>query len=201
MGFRNQFQNGGITDMTGQRLYGILCFFSNENMMQSCVYTLVRVTAELSATTPQVLGDVFGFFRGGIGEKEQEDSKKCNHDKDPKESKNNGDYFCGWCASGLRDEVKSIQWIEKGNESDGGKYRESVGEALRDIKGDKGTGGAIPYLSANTTPSNLSTLTDSNHYVSPLTGELYTAVNIIKYYLYYRKHPAIIDGPTLGSPI
>ncbi|EDO06374.1 variant erythrocyte surface antigen-1 alpha subunit [Babesia bovis T2Bo] len=109
MGFRNQFQKGGISDCTGKRLYGILYFFSNENMMQSCVYTLVRVTAELSATTPQVLGDVFGFFRGGVGngvngQGEQKD-KKCDHGQD--------NYFCGWCASGLRDVVKKIEWIPK----------------------------------------------------------------------------------------
>nr|BAN66117.1 variant erythrocyte surface antigen-1, alpha subunit [Babesia bovis] len=142
MGFRNQFQEG-ITH-TGQRLYGILYFFSNENMMQSCVYTLVRVTAELSATTPQVLGDVFGFFRGGVGNKETgetksgQKSKECTHSGDPSK-KGNDDYFCGWCASGLRDVVKDIEWIPKGKDS----YRETVGRALIDIKGDKDTTGSL----------------------------------------------------------
>ncbi|EDO06927.1 variant erythrocyte surface antigen-1 alpha subunit [Babesia bovis T2Bo] len=126
MGFRGQFHKGSSSDMTGQRLYGILYFFSNENMMQSCVYTLVRVTAALSATTPQVLGDVFGFFRGGVGNKEQGKNKKdrdatCKHDKDPSQ-KGDDDYFCGWCASGLRDEVQKIGWIPKGDDSNGGKY-------------------------------------------------------------------------------
>nr|BAN65976.1 variant erythrocyte surface antigen- alpha subunit [Babesia bovis] len=178
MGFRNQFQEG-ITH-TGQRLYGILYFFSNENMMQSCVYTLVRVTAALSATTPQVLGDVFGFFRGGVGNKDSgktknEESKACDHIKDPS-TKRDGDYFCGWCASGLRDEVKKIEWIPFDTKP-GGHYRETVGKALIAIKGDKDASGASPYSDATTTPSNLSTLTDGNHYVSPLTGELYTAVS------------------------
>nr|BAN65647.1 variant erythrocyte surface antigen- alpha subunit [Babesia bovis] len=170
MGFRNQFQEG-ITH-TGQRLYGILYFFSNENMMQSCVYTLVRVTAALSATTPQVLGDVFGFFRGGVGNKESgknkngQDGITCQHQGDPS-TKGDGDYFCGWCASGLRDEVKKIEWIPFDTKP-GGHYRETVGKALIQIKGEKNS------LKAST---NLSTLTDGNHYVSPLTGELYTAVS------------------------
>ncbi|EDO05599.1 variant erythrocyte surface antigen-1 alpha subunit [Babesia bovis T2Bo] len=172
MGFRNNFQDG-VTH-TGKRLYGILYFFSNENMMQSCVYTLVRVTAELSATTPQVLGDVFGFFRGGVGEKESgktkkgQDDTKCQHQGDPSQ-KGDNDYFCGWCASGLRDEVKKIEWIPK-KDGDGGQYRGTVGQALINIKGEKDS-------SATPTNTSLSTLTDSNHYVSPLTGELYTAVS------------------------
>ncbi|EDO05466.2 variant erythrocyte surface antigen-1 alpha subunit [Babesia bovis T2Bo] len=181
MGFRNQFQKGGITDMTGQRLYGILYFFSNENMMQSCVYTLVRVTAELSATTPQVLGDVFGFFRGGVGEKERGMTKKsgekaCDHDRDPSK-KGDEDYFCGWCASGLRDEVKGIQWIPK-KDHDGGQYRSTVGQALIEIKGDKGTVNTVPLSdSQSTTNTSLSRLTENCQYLSPLTGELYTAVS------------------------
>ncbi|EDO05102.1 variant erythrocyte surface antigen-1 alpha subunit [Babesia bovis T2Bo] len=178
MGFRDHFQQG-ITH-TGQRLYGILYFFSNENMMQSCVYTLVRVTAALSATTPQVLGDVFGFFRGGVGNKDRgktpngSDGTACNHDGNPSGSydENKDKYFCGWCASGLREEVKKIEWVFNGTEA-GGQYMGSVGKALRDIKGDKGDSGASQQLS----PSALSTLTDGNHYVSPLTGELYTAVS------------------------
>ncbi|EDO06182.1 variant erythrocyte surface antigen-1 alpha subunit [Babesia bovis T2Bo] len=176
MGFRGQFHSG-IRDCTGKRLYGLLYFFSNENMMQSCVYTLVRVTAELSATTPQVLGDVFGFFRGGVGNKEQGEGEKkgqtCSHDKDP--SKEKDIYFCGWCASGLRDEVRKIEWIPFDGKP-GGQYMDKVGKALIQIKGDKGTG-TTAYSSAGTTTSALSTLTDSNHYVSPLTGELYTAVS------------------------
>ncbi|EDO07146.2 variant erythrocyte surface antigen-1 alpha subunit [Babesia bovis T2Bo] len=169
MGFRGQFQQG-ITQ-TGQRLYGILYFFSNENMMQSCVYTLVRVTAELSATTPQVLGDVFGFFRGGVGNKEEGETKSgqkktCEHIKDPS-NKGEDKYFCGWCASGLRDEVKKIEWIPKTGEAP---YQDKVGKALIGIKGEKDS-------SATPTNTSLSTLTDSNHYVSPLTGELYTAVS------------------------
>ncbi|EDO06183.1 variant erythrocyte surface antigen-1 alpha subunit [Babesia bovis T2Bo] len=178
MGFRNQFHKGSTSDSTGARLYGILYFFSNENMMQSCVYTLVRVTAALSATTPQVLGDVFGFFRGGVGNPEEDKEKRkgtCNHDQDPRTSTDNNKYFCGWCASGLRDEVKKIGWIPK-KEEDGGKYRGTVGQALINIKGDKDTG-ASAYSDATATTNNLSTLTDGNHYVSPLTGELYTAVS------------------------
>ncbi|EDO08329.1 variant erythrocyte surface antigen-1 alpha subunit [Babesia bovis T2Bo] len=178
MGFRNSFYKGSTTDCTGQRLYGILYFFSNENMMQSCVYTLVRVTAALSATTPQVLGDVFGFFRGGVGEKESGMNKngregiKCNHTGDPSK-KGDDDYVCGWCASGLRDEVKQIEWIQTVM---GGKdYRETVGNALIEIKGDKGTVSA--YSSNGTSPSALSTLTKDSEYLSPLTGELYTAVS------------------------
>eukprot|EP00371_Babesia_bovis_P003253 XP_001611900.1 variant erythrocyte surface antigen-1, alpha subunit [Babesia bovis T2Bo] len=184
MGFRGQFYSGSISDMTGQRLYGILYFFSNENMMQSCVYTLVRVTAALSATTPQVLGDVFGFFRGGVGEKEkgkppkgeQDKDVPCEHNGNPSGSyeENKEKYFCGWCASGLREEVKKIDWIPKTGDAP---YRDKVGAALIGIKGDKGTGSAVPYSSAGATTSNLSTLTDGNHYVSPLTGELYTAVS------------------------
>ncbi|EDO06367.1 variant erythrocyte surface antigen-1 alpha subunit [Babesia bovis T2Bo] len=180
MGFRGQFHKGGTSDMTGSRLYGILYFFSNENMMQSCVYTLVRVTAALSATTPQVLGDVFGFFRGGIGEKESgktkngETNKACEHNKDPSK-KGDEDYFCGWCASGLRDEVKKIEWIPKGGDSDkGGKYRGSVGQALIQIKGDKDSAQQPPPQSNNT---SLSRLTQNCQYLSPLTGELYTAVS------------------------
>ncbi|EDO06731.1 variant erythrocyte surface antigen-1 alpha subunit [Babesia bovis T2Bo] len=130
MGFRGQFYSGSTSDMTGQRLYGILYFFSNENMMQSCVYTLVRVTAALSATTPQVLGDVFGFFRGGVGNKEEgmikSQKKTCDHSKNIGDPKHKNDYFCGWCASGLRDEVKGIQWVPKGSDSDGGNYMVTV---------------------------------------------------------------------------
>ncbi|EDO05473.1 variant erythrocyte surface antigen-1 alpha subunit [Babesia bovis T2Bo] len=177
MGFRGHF-HGGIRDCTGQRLYGLLYFFSNENMMQSCVYTLVRVTAALSATTPQVLGDVFGFFRGGIGEKESgktkngQTNKACEHTKDPS-TKGADDYFCGWCASGLRDEVKKIEWIPKGDDSvKGGKYRGSVGTALIEIKGDKGSVSA-----PQSTNTSLSRLTKNCQYLSPLTGELYTAVS------------------------
>ncbi|EDO07638.1 variant erythrocyte surface antigen-1 alpha subunit [Babesia bovis T2Bo] len=179
MGFRGQFQKGSITDMTGQRLYGILYFFSNGDMMQSCVYTLVRVTAALSATTPQVLGDVFGFFRGGIGEKESgktqkgQDNTPCNHDEDPSKSENKDKYFCGWCASGLRDVVKQIEWIPN---SDKAPYRETVGTALVDIKGDKGEIVALKGSTQNNTTS-LSTLTKDSEYLSPLTGELYTAVS------------------------
>ncbi|KAG6440227.1 variant erythrocyte surface antigen-1 alpha subunit [Babesia bovis T2Bo] len=180
MGFRGQFHKGGTSDMTGSRLYGILYFFSNENMMQSCVYTLVRVTAALSATTPQVLGDVFGFFRGGIGEKESgktkngETNKACEHNKDPSK-KGDEDYFCGWCASGLRDVVKQIEWIPKGGDSDkGGKYRGSVGQALIQIKGDKDSAQQPAPQSNNT---SLSRLTQNCQYLSPLTGELYTAVS------------------------
>ncbi|EDO06369.1 variant erythrocyte surface antigen-1 alpha subunit [Babesia bovis T2Bo] len=176
MGFRNSFYSGSTGDMTGSRLYGILYFFSNGDMMQSCVYTLVRVTAALSATTPQVLGDVFGFFRGGVGEKESGKNKKnlvvpCDHNKDPSK-KGDDDYFCGWCASGLRDVVKEIEWIEKGNESDGGKYRGNVGEALIQIKGEKDANTAL-----KSSTSNLSRLTKNCQYLSPLTGELYTAVS------------------------
>eukprot|EP00371_Babesia_bovis_P000886 XP_001609533.1 variant erythrocyte surface antigen-1, alpha subunit [Babesia bovis T2Bo] len=179
MGFRGQFYSGSTSDSTGARLYGILYFFSNENMMQSCVYTLVRVTAALSATTPQVLGDVFGFFRGGIGEKERGKNKKnlvvpCDHTKDPSK-KGDDDYFCGWCASGLRDEVKKIEWIPK-EDNDGGKYRGSVGEALINIKGDKGDSVALKS-SAATANTSLSRLTKNCQYLSPLTGELYTAVS------------------------
>ncbi|EDO06997.1 variant erythrocyte surface antigen-1 alpha subunit [Babesia bovis T2Bo] len=180
MGFRNQFYSGSTSDCTGQRLYGILYFFSNENMMQSCVYTLVRVTAELSATTPQVLGDVFGFFRGGVGNKEEAEDKskgKCDHISNPGEKGNDKKYFCGWCASGLRDEVQGIQWIPKVDDDKGGKYRQSVGQALIEIKGDKGSVGAVAYANPTTTPNNLSTLTEQPQYVSPLTGELYTAVS------------------------
>ncbi|EDO05997.1 variant erythrocyte surface antigen-1 alpha subunit [Babesia bovis T2Bo] len=180
MGFRGQFQKDGIRDCTGKRLYGILYFFSNENMMQSCVYTLVRVTAALSATTPQVLGDVFGFFRGGIGnpveDKEKKTNNKCEHTEDPKTSTSNDKYFCGWCASGLRDEVKKIEWIYNGSEN-GGEYMKTVGKALRDIKGDKDTSSAVALSTAPTTPSNLSALTKNSEYLSPLTGELYTAVS------------------------
>ncbi|EDO05097.1 variant erythrocyte surface antigen-1 alpha subunit [Babesia bovis T2Bo] len=180
MGFRGQFYSGSISDCTGKRLYGLLYFFSNGDMMQSCVYTLVRVTAALSATTPQVLGDVFGFFRGGVGEKEKGMNKSgreatCAHSKDPSK-KEDEDYFCGWCASGLREEVKKIEWIPK-KDDDGGKYRGSVGEALIKIKGDKDTGSPAPLSTAPTTPSNLSTLTKDSEYLSPLTGELYTAVS------------------------
>ncbi|EDO08168.1 variant erythrocyte surface antigen-1 alpha subunit [Babesia bovis T2Bo] len=173
MGFRNNFQDG-VTN-TGHRLYGLLYFFSNENMMQSCVYALVRVTAALSATTPQVLGDVFGFFRGGVGEKEQgmikDQNKKCDHSK-PVAEKRDEDYFCGWCASGLRDVVKEIEWIPKGDGTDGGKYRETVGKALINIKGDKDTSGT-----KQTGTTSLSRLTENCQYLSPLTGELYTAVS------------------------
>ncbi|EDO05465.1 variant erythrocyte surface antigen-1 alpha subunit [Babesia bovis T2Bo] len=178
MGFRNNFHKGSTSDSTGARLYGILYFFSNENMMQSCVYTLVRVTAALSATTPQVLGDVFGFFRGGIGEKESgktkngQTNKACEHTKDPS-TKGADDYFCGWCASGLREEVKKIEWIPKGDDSvKGGKYRGSVGTALIEIKGDKGS---VSAPQSNNT--SLSRLTKNCQYLSPLTGELYTAVS------------------------
>ncbi|EDO07797.2 variant erythrocyte surface antigen-1 alpha subunit [Babesia bovis T2Bo] len=180
MGFRNNFQDG--VTQTGQRLYGILYFFSNGDMMQSCVYTLVRVTAALSATTPQVLGDVFGFFRGGVGEKEKgktqkgQDNTPCKHEGNPSDTseENRTKYFCGWCASGLRDEVKKIEWIQKAL---GGKdYRTSVGTALIDIKGDKDTT-AAPLSSDSTTTNNLSTLTKNCQYLSPLTGELYTAVS------------------------
>ncbi|EDO06188.2 variant erythrocyte surface antigen-1 alpha subunit [Babesia bovis T2Bo] len=172
MGFRNCFYSGSTSDCTGQRLYGILCFFSNENMMESCAYTLVRVTAELSATTPQVLGDVFGFFKGGVGNPENkvgDKGKSCDHSKELSQ-KTNRDYFCGWCASGLRDEVKNIQWIHNGTEK-GGHYMGKVGAALIGIKGDKDTNGATP----NTT--SLSTLTEHSQFISPLTGELYTAVS------------------------
>ncbi|EDO05972.1 variant erythrocyte surface antigen-1 alpha subunit [Babesia bovis T2Bo] len=179
MGFRNQFYSG-IRDCTGKRLYGILYFFSNENMMQSCVYTLVRVTAALSATTPQVLGDVFGFFRGGVGEKEQgknkngQDDTPCKHEGDPSQKKDE-EYFCGWCASGLRDEVKKIEWVQSAL---GGKdYRTSVGKALIDIKGDKGSVSAPLSNPTTTTTTSLSTLTKDSEYLSPLTGELYTAVS------------------------
>ncbi|KAG6440211.1 variant erythrocyte surface antigen-1 alpha subunit [Babesia bovis T2Bo] len=176
MGFRGQFLKGGISDCTGKRLYGILYFFSNGDMMQSCVYTLVRVTAALSATTPQVLGDVFGFFRGGVGNPEQQEGQqkgtnanKCDHSKKLSDKKTD-DYFCGWCASGLRDEVQKIEWIPF-DSTPGGQYLSTVGKALRDIKGDKGSSGK------QTGTTSLSALTDSNHYVSPLTGELYTAVS------------------------
>ncbi|KAG6440197.1 variant erythrocyte surface antigen-1 alpha subunit [Babesia bovis T2Bo] len=176
MGFRNQFYSGSTTDSTGKRLYGILYFFSNENMMQSCVYTLVRVTAALSATTPQVLGDVFGFFRGGIGEKEQGKNKNdrevpCGHTKDPS-TKGENDYYCGWCASGLREEVKKIEWIPKGSDA-GGQYMKTVGDALINIKGEKDATSDSPQ-SNNT---SLSRLTKNCQYLSPLTGELYTAVS------------------------
>ncbi|EDO08333.1 variant erythrocyte surface antigen-1 alpha subunit [Babesia bovis T2Bo] len=177
MGFRGQFQKG-VTN-TGQRLYGILYFFSNENMMQSCVYTLVRVTAALSATTPQVLGDVFGFFRGGVGnpvQKEGEVSKNCDHQNDPKTSTGNDKYFCGWCASGLRDEVKKIEWIPKGSDA-GGQYMDKVGKALRDIKGSDSTATTTAYSSTATANTSLSRLTKNCQYLSPLTGELYTAVS------------------------
>ncbi|EDO06098.1 variant erythrocyte surface antigen-1 alpha subunit [Babesia bovis T2Bo] len=177
MGFRGQFYSG-IRDMTGAQLYGILYFFSNENMMQSCVYTLVRVTAALSATTPQVLGDVFGFFRGGVGEKDKGKPQKgdgqdkpCEHQGDPSDTseENNSKYFCGWCASGLRDEVKKIEWIPFDTKP-GGQYMDKVGTALINIKGDKGS-------AQQPGTTSLSRLTDGNHYVSPLTGELYTAVS------------------------
>ncbi|EDO07573.1 variant erythrocyte surface antigen-1 alpha subunit [Babesia bovis T2Bo] len=184
MGFRGQFHKGSTSDFTGARLYGILYFFSNENMMQSCVYTLVRVTAALSATTPQVLGDVFGFFRGGVGNNEEgmpqkgDVEKKCEHTGNPSETseENKEKYFCGWCASGLRDVVKQIEWIRK-KDDDEGQYRGTVGQALINIKGDKGTGSAVPYSSAGATTSNLSRLTKNCQYLSPLTGELYTAVS------------------------
>ncbi|EDO05207.1 variant erythrocyte surface antigen-1 alpha subunit [Babesia bovis T2Bo] len=182
MGFRGQFQKR-VTN-TGQRLYGILYFFSNENMMQSCVYTLVRVTAALSATTPQVLGDVFGFFRGGVGNKEEGENKekkktKCGHDGNPGDKGNENKYFCGWCASGLRDEVKKIEWIPKGGDSDkGGHYMDKVGKALRDIKGDKDSAVALKSTTTTTTTNtSFSRLTENCHYLSPLTGELYTAVS------------------------
>ncbi|EDO06929.1 variant erythrocyte surface antigen-1 alpha subunit [Babesia bovis T2Bo] len=177
MGFRNNFQDG-VTN-TGQRLYGMLYFFSNENMMQSCVYTLVRVTAALSATTPQVLGDVFGFFRGGVGnpvKKEGDLSKNCDHQNDPKTSTGNDKYFCGWCASGLRDEVKKIEWIPKGSDA-GGQYMDKVGKALRDIKGSDSTATTTAYSSTATANTSLSRLTKNCQYLSPLTGELYTAVS------------------------
>ncbi|KAG6440223.1 variant erythrocyte surface antigen-1 [Babesia bovis T2Bo] len=183
MGFRNNFQKGSTGDMTGARLYGILYFFSNGDMMQSCVYTLVRVTAALSATTPQVLGDVFGFFRGGIGEKERgetksgEKSKECTHSGDPSQ-KGDNDYFCGWCASGLRDEVQKIEWIPNGGDKDkGGKYMDKVGKALRDIKGSDSTATTTAYSSTATANTSLSRLTENCQYLSPLTGELYTAVS------------------------
>ncbi|KAG6440204.1 variant erythrocyte surface antigen-1 alpha subunit [Babesia bovis T2Bo] len=176
MGFRGQFLKGGISDCTGKRLYGILYFFSNGDMMQSCVYTLVRVTAALSATTPQVLGDVFGFFRGGVGNPEQQEGQqkgtnanKCDHSKKLSDKKTD-DYFCGWCASGLRDEVKKIEWIPF-DSTPGGQYLSTVGKALRDIKGDKGSSGK------QTGTTSLSTLTKDSEYLSPLTGELYTAVS------------------------
>ncbi|KAG6440212.1 variant erythrocyte surface antigen-1 alpha subunit [Babesia bovis T2Bo] len=182
MGFRGQFYSGSTSDMTGSRLYGILYFFSNENMMQSCVYTLVRVTAALSATTPQVLGDVFGFFRGGIGEKERGKNKQgtggiaCKHEGDPSTDTDKSKYFCGWCASGLRDVVKKIEWIPNGNGTDGGSYRGTLGKALIEIKGEKGSsGGKQPASQPNTTA--LSRLTKNCQYLSPLTGELYTAVS------------------------
>eukprot|EP00371_Babesia_bovis_P000516 XP_001609163.1 variant erythrocyte surface antigen-1, alpha subunit [Babesia bovis T2Bo] len=182
MGFRGQFHEGSIRDCTGQRLYGILYFFSNENMMQSCVYTLVRVTAALSATTPQVLGDVFGFFRGGVGNKERGKPQKgeetsCEHTGNPSESSeaNKSKYFCGWCASGLREEVKKIEWIQK--ITGGDDYRESVGKALRDIKGSDSTATTTAYSSTGTTTTSLSALTKDSEYLSPLTGELYTAVS------------------------
>ncbi|KAG6440206.1 variant erythrocyte surface antigen-1 alpha subunit [Babesia bovis T2Bo] len=179
MGFRNNFHKGSTSDSTGARLYGILYFFSNENMMQSCVYTLVRVTAALSATTPQVLGDVFGFFRGGVGNKERGKPQKgeetsCEHTKDPS-TKGADDYFCGWCASGLREEVKKIEWIQK--ITGGDDYRESVGKALRDIKGSDSTATTTAYSSTGTTTTSLSALTKDSEYLSPLTGELYTAVS------------------------
>nr|BAN65212.1 variant erythrocyte surface antigen- alpha subunit [Babesia bovis] len=190
MGFRGHFYKGSTTDMTGQRLYGILYFFSNDNMMQSCAYRLVRVTAALSATTPQVLGDVFGFFRGGVGNYEEGEDKskvKCDHSKSVFEKKNR-EYSCGWCASGLRDEVKSIQWIPKGD--DKAPYRESVGTALIQIKGQTDSHstsrGAVSYSGSisNTTKSHcdLSSLSDCTQdqcakFISPLTGELYTAVS------------------------
>eukprot|EP00371_Babesia_bovis_P000973 XP_001609620.1 variant erythrocyte surface antigen-1, alpha subunit [Babesia bovis T2Bo] len=180
MGFRNSFYSGNTSDMTGSRLYGILYFFSNENMMESCIYRLVRVTAALSATTPQVLGDVFGFFRGGVGnplkgKNKGNQEKACEHIKDTSQ-KGDDDYLCGWCASGLRDEVKKIGWIPK-KDNDGGQYRSTVGQALIDIKGNKGAVGTTGYSNSSPTTNNLSTLTDGNHYVSPLTGELYTAVS------------------------
>ncbi|EDO05228.1 variant erythrocyte surface antigen-1 alpha subunit [Babesia bovis T2Bo] len=173
MGFRGNFHSGSTSDMTGQRLYGILYFFSNEHMMQSCAYRLVRVTSALSATTPQVLGDVFGFFRGGVGNPVKGENQKgqknqqCGHIGSSSEKEHEDKYFCGWCASGLRDVVKEIEWIQK--VVGGDDYRTSVGQALINIKDDKD--------SAATANTSLSTLTDSNHYVSPLTGELYTAVS------------------------
>ncbi|EDO05882.1 variant erythrocyte surface antigen-1 alpha subunit [Babesia bovis T2Bo] len=178
MGFRNKFQEG-ITH-TGQRLYGILYFFSNENMMQSCVYTLVRVTAALSATTPQVLGDVFGFFRGGIGNPLKGKNKKdkevpCGHQGDPSK-KGEDQYFCGWCASGLRDEVQKIEWVFNGTEA-GGHYMDKVGTALIDIKGSDSTATTTAYSSTDTANTSLSRLTKNCQYLSPLTGELYTAVS------------------------
>ncbi|EDO07799.1 variant erythrocyte surface antigen-1 alpha subunit [Babesia bovis T2Bo] len=183
MGFRNNFQKGSTGDMTGARLYGILYFFSNENMMQSCVYTLVRVTAALSATTPQVLGDVFGFFRGGVGnpvdgKNRKEQDKACKHEGDPSDTseENKEKYFCGWCASGLRDVVNDIEWIPRDDKDKGGKYRGSVGEALIDIKGDKGSS-TTTYSSTQDTNTSLSRLTKNCQYLSPLTGELYTAVS------------------------
>ncbi|EDO06050.1 variant erythrocyte surface antigen-1 alpha subunit [Babesia bovis T2Bo] len=179
MGFRNQFHSG-ISYMTGSRLYGILYFFSNGDMMQSCVYTLVRVTAALSATTPQVLGDVFGFFRGGVGNPVQKEDKSrtCDHITDPKDSNNSKEYFCGWCASGLRDVVKEIEWIYNGNSTPGGQYMKSVGQALIKIKGDKGSAVALNSTTTTTTTNtSLSRLTKNCQYLSPLTGELYTAVS------------------------
>ncbi|EDO06628.1 variant erythrocyte surface antigen-1 alpha subunit [Babesia bovis T2Bo] len=185
MGFRGQFHKGSTSDMTGQRLYGILYFFSNENMMQSCVYTLVRVTAALSATTPQVLGDVFGFFRGGVGNKDKGKPPKgeletnCDHTGDPSGSyeANKEKYFCGWCASGLRDEVQKIEWIYNGDSSvKGGQYMKTVGKALRDIKGEKDASTA-PQPASQSTTNALSALTKDSEYLSPLTGELYTAVS------------------------
>nr|AAF31356.1 p9.6.2 variant erythrocyte surface antigen-1a [Babesia bovis]ABC59571.1 C9.1 variant erythrocyte surface antigen-1a [Babesia bovis] len=184
MGFRNQFHKGSSRDCTGKRLYGILYFFSNENMMQSCVYTLVRVTAALSATTPQVLGDVFGFFRGGVGNKERGKPQKgeetsCDHNGNPSDTSedNKKNYFCGWCASGLRDEVKKIEWIPFDTKP-GGQYMDKVGNALINIKGEKGST-STPYSSAAPQSSNtsLSRLTKNCQYLSPLTGELYTAVS------------------------
>eukprot|EP00371_Babesia_bovis_P000148 XP_001608795.1 variant erythrocyte surface antigen-1, alpha subunit [Babesia bovis T2Bo] len=179
MGFRGQFQKG-VTN-TGQRLYGILYFFSNENMMQSCVYTLVRVTSALSATTPQVLGDVFGFFRGGVGNKESGKTKNgsdqpCKHDGNPSTKPN--DYFCGWCASGLRDVVNDIEWVPS-DSNPGGHYMSTVGKALRDIKGGKDSVTPLKSTATTTTTTNtsLSRLTENCQYLSPLTGELYTAVS------------------------
>ncbi|EDO05472.2 variant erythrocyte surface antigen-1 alpha subunit [Babesia bovis T2Bo] len=183
MGFRGQFYSGSTSDMTGSRLYGILYFFSNENMMQSCVYTLVRVTAALSATTPQVLGDVFGFFRGGVGNKESGKNKQgtggiaCKHEGDPSTDTDKSKYYCGWCASGLRDVVKKIEWIPNGNGTDGGSYRGTLGKALIGIKGDKSDSSPAPKSTTTTTPSALSTLTKDSEYLSPLTGELYTTVS------------------------
>eukprot|EP00371_Babesia_bovis_P002616 XP_001611263.1 variant erythrocyte surface antigen-1, alpha subunit [Babesia bovis T2Bo] len=184
MGFRNQFYSGSIGDMTGSRLYGILYFFSNENMMQSCVYRLVRVTSALSATTPQVLGDVFGFFRGGVGNKEEGKNqsgqqKNCDHTGDPSGSydENKDKYFCGWCASGLREEVKKIEWIPNGNSTPGGHYMDKVGKALIGIKGEKNDGSGALKSSAATANTSLSRLTENCQYLSPLTGELYTAVS------------------------